>query len=89
VRPRGWAFGAGAYLNGQRQGNNTNTFQLPGYARFDAMLAYRTRAGGKPVSLQLNVQNLFDKTYFENTDGGVYSAYGAPRSVIGSARIEL
>ena len=85
----GWAFGAGAYLNGQRQGNNTNTFQLPGYARFDAMLAYRTRAGGKPVSLQLNVQNLFDKTYFENTDGGVYSAYGAPRSVIGSARIEL
>jgi iron complex outermembrane receptor protein len=38
----GWAVGAGAYLNGMRQGNNTNTFQLPGYTRIDAMLSYRT-----------------------------------------------
>lgn len=85
----GWAYGAGTYLNGQRQGNNTNTFQLPGYGRVDAMASYRTKAGGKPVTLQVNGQNLFNKTYFENTDGGNYSQYGAPRNLMASVKVDL
>jgi iron complex outermembrane receptor protein len=79
-----WAVGAGAYLNGMRQGNNTNTFQLPGYARIDAMLSYRTKAGGHPITAQLNLQNLFDKWYFEATDGGSNAYYGAPRTISGT-----
>jgi iron complex outermembrane receptor protein len=83
----GWAFGGGVYLNGQRQGNNINTFQLPGYGRVDAMLSYRTKAGGYPVTAQLNVQNLFDKWYFEATDGSTNSYYGSPRAVTATVNV--
>jgi iron complex outermembrane receptor protein len=79
-----WALGAGAYLNGMRQGNNANTFQLPGYTRIDTMLSYRTKAYGHPISAQLNVQNLFDKHYFEATDGGSNAYYGTPRTISGT-----
>lgn len=83
----GWAFGAGAYFNDERQGNNTNTFQLPGYTRVDTMVSYRTKAAGHPVSAQLNVQNLFDKWYFEATDGSTNAYYGSPRAVIGTVSL--
>ncbi|MDP3010068.1 MAG: TonB-dependent siderophore receptor [Methylococcales bacterium] len=79
-----WALGAGAYLNGMRQGNNANTFQLPGYTRIDTMLSYRTKAYGHSISAQLNVQNLFDRHYFEATDGGSNAYYGAPRTISGT-----
>jgi iron complex outermembrane receptor protein len=85
----GWAVGLGVYLNGQRQGNNTNTWQLPGYGRVDAMLAYRTKAGGKLVTAQLNVDNLFNKTYWTGIGTGTYAYYGAPRSVMGSVKVEF
>lgn len=85
----GWAFGAGAYFNGERQGNNTNTFQLPGYTRVDAMLSYRTKAGKYPVSAQLNVQNLFDKWYFEATDGATNAYYGSPRAFTGTVSLSF
>lgn len=80
----GWVLGAGAYYNGERQGNNTNTFQLPAYTRVDAMLSYRTRLGAHLVSAQLNVQNLFDKWYFEATDGSTNAYYGSPRALMGT-----
>lgn len=84
----GWTIGAGAYVSAQRQGDDANTWQLPGYGRIDAMLGYRTKLGGQRISAQLNVNNLFDKTYFDN--GGFGSAaYGAPRAVIGSVKLEF
>lgn len=85
----GWTFGAGAYLNGQRQGNNTNTWQMPGYGRVDTMLAYRTKAGGTPLTAQLNINNLFDKKYFESSNGSTYAYYGAPRTVIGTIKVDF
>lgn len=85
----GWTFGAGAYLNGQRQGNNTNTWQMPGYGRVDTMLAYRTKAGGTPLTAQLNINNMFDKKYFESSNGGTYAYYGAPRTVIGTIKVDF
>jgi iron complex outermembrane recepter protein len=85
----GWVFGAGAYYNGERQGNNTNTFQLPAYTRVDAMLSYRTRLGAHPVSAQLNVQNLFDTWYFEATDGSTNAYYGSPRAFMGTLAFDF
>ena len=82
-----WSYGVGAYLNGQRQMNNTNTAQLPGYGRLDAMVGYRTKYSGKQINLQLNVQNLLDKIYFEN--GGGTAQYGTPRSIMGSVKVDL
>ncbi|MDZ4315338.1 MAG: TonB-dependent receptor [Azonexus sp.] len=85
----GFSFGAGVFLRGQRQGDTRNTFQLPGYGRVDALLAYRFRGFGAKVSTaQLNVQNLFDKTYFDHSGGRLNSYYGEPRTIMGSLRIE-
>ncbi len=92
--PDGWAFGAGAYLNGQRQGDNANSFQLPGYGRVDAMVSYHTKAVGQKVTAQLNVNNLFDKTYFESGGGAMGGGssgalYGAPRNLMASVKVDF
>jgi len=85
---QGWAYGAGVYLNGQRQGDNANTFQLPGYATVDAMLTYRTKLGPTKVNAQVNVKNLFDRTYWDGI-GWSTASYGSPRAVIGSLRVDF
>lgn len=84
----GWFCGAGFYLVGDRQGNATNTMQLPGYGRVDAMVGYRTALNGVRWTAQVNVQNLFDAVYFE-TSNGTYSAYGAPRTILGSLKAQF
>ena len=76
---RGWSIGAGSYLTAMRQGDDANTWQMPGYGRFDAMLGYRAPIGRLDCSVQFNVTNLFDKAYF-NYGGFGIAAYGAPRT---------
>lgn len=89
---KGFSFGAGVFLRDQRQGDTKNTFQLPGYGRVDALLAYRFKGfGAKLSTAQLNVQNLFDKTYFDHggSNGSrLNSYYGEPRTIMGSLRLE-
>lgn len=86
--PQGWAAGSGVYAVAQRQGDDANTWQLPGYGRIDAMLAWRTRIGAQTVSAQLNVKNLLDRTYFDHGGYGA-AAYGAPRSISASLRADF
>jgi len=84
----GWSLGAGAYASAQRQGDDENTWQLPGFARFDAMASYRHPIGKSLLTAQLNVANVFDRVYFDH--GGYGSAaYGAPRNVQAAVRVEF
>ena len=53
--------GGGAYYVAQVFGNPANSLYVPSYWRFDAMAAYRVN---KHLTLQLNVQNLFNREYF-------------------------
>ncbi len=85
----GWMFGAGFYADGERQGNNTNSFQLPGYVRFDTMLGYRTVFQGHPIEAQLNVINIGDARYFEAVGITTMSYYGAPRTFRGSIKVSF
>jgi catecholate siderophore receptor len=55
---------------------NNNKF-APGYTRFDAMASYVVN---KNVSLQLNVQNLADKLYFDKVSSPHYAGVAAGRS---------
>jgi len=58
-----------------------------GYAIWNARIGYRV---SDHVSLGLNVNNLFDKRYFESmqgNNGGNY--YGTPRSVLLSTRYQF
>jgi iron complex outermembrane recepter protein len=86
----GWEAGAGIYLRSQRQGDRANSYQLPGYARVDAMLRHRLLLGGRKVSAQLNVENLFDRTYFDRAGvAGPVAKYGNPRTVTATLSLDL
>lgn len=82
--------GAGVVVVGERQGDFENTYQLPGYARVDAMAAYTWKLGGSRLTAQLNINNLFDKDLFTHTGesrvGGALP--GEPLTVIGALRLE-
>lgn len=91
----GLSFGAGVFIAGQREGDDANTFVLPGYVRLDAFAAYRYRLGDANLIAQFNIRNLLDKTYYESTDPfqsapprvGIYP--GAPLMAMGSIRLEF
>lgn len=90
---RGLSFGTGAFVSGEREGDNENTFQLPGYVRWDAMAAYHLNIGPTRVTTQINVNNILDKTYFvaSNTLDGAPRAgitVAEPLTVMGSIRVE-
>lgn len=86
----GLSLGAGVFLVGQRECDNTNTCELPGYGRVDAFAAYKWTLGPTRLTAQLNVNNLIDKTYFESGGYGFRQAIpGAPRSFFGLVRVEF
>ncbi len=68
--PHGWKIGAGIEGKGDRAvygypNDGATTFEpnvAPSYIRYDAMIAYVQ----KHYAVQLNVKNLFDKTYYES-----------------------
>ena len=85
----GLKFGAGAVVRGVREGDNINDYQLPGFAKVNAMVAYGWRAAGTRMSIQLNVDNLFDKRYFESLSGTHTVMPGNPRRWLGTLRVEF
>ena len=84
----GLSFGAGATASAQRQGDDFNTWQLPGYARFDLMASFRRPVGGALLTARLNIVNVSDKVYFDHGGYG-FAAYGAPRTLQGAIRVEF
>jgi catecholate siderophore receptor len=68
--PDGWRVGGGFYGVGDRYANATNTNVVPGYTRWDAMLAYEQRF----YAVRFNVLNLFNARYYE----GVYQGHTVP-----------
>ncbi|MFC5548340.1 TonB-dependent receptor [Massilia aerilata] len=57
--------------------NVNNNKWVPGYARFDAMASYTLN---KDISLQLNLQNLADKLYFDKVSSPHYAGVAPGRS---------
>ena len=87
---RGLKFGAGTVARGQREGDNANSYQIPGYAIFNLMTSYSWKLGPSKLSLQLNADNLLDKTYYNPYSGSSrYFTYATPRTFLGSIRLEF
>ncbi len=88
---QGFEFGGGVTLRDQRQGNLANDFQLPGFATVDVLAGYHFKVGKSRVTAQLNVTNLLDKDFFESSAdfGRSRIAPGAPRSFLGSVRVQF
>ncbi|UJD82580.1 TonB-dependent siderophore receptor [Serratia rubidaea] len=74
--------GAGARYVGRRPGDAANSFYLDNYTVADAFAAYSMPLHGYRVKWQLNVNNLFDKTYYPSSGGNLRVAVGEPREVV-------
>ncbi len=71
--------GGGATYVDSRFGDAANNIEVPEYWRYDAMAAYRVN---KNLDLQLNVQNLTDKRYFDQVYGSHYAHVAAGRTAL-------
>ncbi|MFM0378632.1 TonB-dependent siderophore receptor [Paraburkholderia strydomiana] len=80
--PGQWRFGGGARLVSKRPGDTANTFTLPGYVVADLFAAYDTKIGKIPTHVQLNVKNVFDKTYYPSSNSNLIIAVGESRLVM-------
>ena len=71
--------GGGANYVDSRFGNTANTIEVPSYWRYDAMAAYQV---SKNLDVQLNVQNLTDKRYFDQVYGSHMAHVAAGRTAL-------
>lgn len=81
--------GAGAHYVGQRAGNPDIDFELPGYTVADAFATYETRLDGQKVKFQLNVKNLFDRTYYSSAVSRYFVSLGDSRQVVMATTLEF
>ncbi|KAM3100360.1 TonB-dependent siderophore receptor [Phormidesmis sp. 146-35] len=82
---KGLGLGLGFYYMGDRQGDLSNTYELPGYLRTDALLYYKQNNW----RAQLNFRNLFNREYFVSNFGDRFVTPSAPFSVSGSLSIQF
>ncbi|CAB3701492.1 Ferrichrome outer membrane transporter/phage receptor [Achromobacter deleyi] len=83
----GLGLGAGVRYVGTSYGDPLNTFKVPAVTLYDAVLRYdlaqvSPRLAG--ARLQLNINNLFDKTYVASCAGETACFYGTGRTVSAS-----
>lgn len=85
-----WRIGGGARHVGERTADNADSFHLSGYTLADAFVRWDYPLPGRKTSLQLNVDNLFDKHYYPSTTGSELNvSVGAPRTARLSASVEF
>lgn len=79
-----WGVGLGVIYRGEVFATTSNTVQLPSFTRVDAAIFHRI---SPQLQLQVNVENLFDKTYYASAHSNDNIMPGAPRSVYLGARL--
>jgi len=84
----GLALSAGAFHVGQRAVNNLNQAFVGGYTTLSLGARYRTTMAGRPLTLQANVDNAADRSYWATAGNGLLGA-SLPRTVRLSAKVEL
>ncbi|MCF1483454.1 TonB-dependent siderophore receptor [Agrobacterium vitis] len=82
--------GGGIRAVGKRAGINSNSYFLPGYAVVDLFAAY-TFNFERPLTLQVNLKNIFDKTYYTSSIGSTNYAnqVGEPFNVTVRASVKF
>jgi iron complex outermembrane recepter protein len=85
----GWGIGAGARYIGKSYSDSANSFAIPSYTVFDALVSYDfayLNPQWRGLTFQLNVNNLTNKYYVSNCSGPIYCALGNARTVLGTFR---
>lgn len=81
--------GGGARYVGNRAGDPENSFTMPDYTVADAFVAWDSKLVGKHTQLKVNINNLFDKEYYESSGGNLRVSEGEPRVVYVSAVVDF
>ncbi|MFT3814780.1 MAG: TonB-dependent receptor [Acidovorax sp.] len=81
--------GGGAQYVGRRPGDSANSFWLPGYTVANAFATYETKVNGYRTRFQLNVKNLFDRTYYPSSANTYFISMGDARQVLLRATVEF
>ncbi|BAU71857.1 TonB-dependent siderophore receptor [Metapseudomonas furukawaii] len=81
--------GLGARYVGERSGDAEDSFDLDAYTLADAFASYETPLGDNRLKLQLNLKNLFDKTYYSSSVNALNVSIGDPRQVQLSTTLEF
>lgn len=78
--------GLGTLYRSKIYTSNDNRVMLPSYVRFDAAAYYKI---SKNIELQLNVENLLDKTYYATAHNNTNISPGSPIAVTGGVRMQF
>lgn len=81
--------GGGPRYVGRRAGDSANSFFLPSYVVADAFMTYDVVIMGKKTSFQVNVKNLFDRTYYQSAVNQYFVSIGDPRRFSLTASVAL
>ena len=85
-----WRVGGGTRYIGERTGDNADSFRLDSYTLADAFVRWEYPLLGHKTSLQLNLDNIFDKHYYPSTTGSQLNvSVGEPRTARLSASVEF
>jgi iron complex outermembrane receptor protein len=77
----GLDIGLGVLYQGEREANNGNEYQLPGYVRVDLGISY---AFADDFEARFQINNLFDKTYYTAAQNSIF---GADQVGVGDRRL--
>ena len=86
VAGRGLQLGGGLLHVGERSGEFTTNFKLPSYTVARAFAAYEVN---RSMTLRLDVDNLFNETYYTNSFSALWVQPGSPRSARVSASFKF
>lgn len=81
--------GGGPRYVGERAIDPANSFPLPAYTVTDVFARYDTRLGEHKASLQLNINNLFDRHYYTSSVSQYFVSMGDARQWVLSGRLEF
>ncbi|MBS0292869.1 MAG: TonB-dependent receptor, partial [Proteobacteria bacterium] len=85
---KGLTVNAGASYVGPRFVNALNQAQIPGVTLFSAGVGYATHILGRKTSMQLNIENLGNKRYWNAVSSGTYGT-GMERSLRFNAKMDF
>ncbi|WP_342244167.1 TonB-dependent siderophore receptor [Pseudomonas sp. OTU5201] len=83
---RGSDVGAAFNYVGDRSGQAGSQFELPAYTTFDLLAHYKA---SERVSLGVNLNNLFDRKYYERSYNSVWVMPGEPRNLNFNLTLDL
>jgi len=81
-----WGVGLGSIYRSKMYASTDNLVTLPGFLRFDAAVYFKPT---KNIEMQVNIENLLDKKYFDNAHSNTNIMPGSPIAVNAGIKVKF